>query len=43
MSKHVFLADNKMANLLRDVHTFIAQTVPKYNFQYVHLTPLSSS
>ena len=30
---HVFLADVKMANISLDVHTFIAQNLPKYNFQ----------
>ena len=31
-SKHVFLADDKMANISVDVHTFIAQNLPKYRF-----------
>ena len=31
--KHVFLADGKMANISLDVHTFIAQNLPKYCFQ----------
>ena len=29
----VFLADDKMANILLDVHTFIAHNLPKYHFQ----------
>ena len=33
MSKRVFLADDKMANISLDVHTFIAQNVTKYRFQ----------
>ena len=33
MSKHVFLADDKMANISLDVHTFNAQNLSKYNFQ----------
>ena len=28
-----FLADDKMANISLDVHTFIAQNLPKYRFQ----------
>ena len=33
MSKHVFLlADDKMANISLDVHTFIAQNLSKYDF-----------
>ena len=30
---HVFLADDKMANISLDVRTFIAQNLPKYHFQ----------
>ena len=33
MSRHVFLADDKMAKILQDVHTFIAQNLLKYHFQ----------
>ena len=33
MSKCVFLADDKMANISLDVHTFVAQNIPKYHFQ----------
>ena len=33
MSIHVFSADDKMANITLDVHTFIAQNLPKYRFQ----------
>ena len=33
MSKHVFLADDKMANISLDVHTFTAQNLPTYRFQ----------
>ena len=29
---HVLLADNKMANISLDVHTFIAENLPKYRF-----------
>ena len=46
MSKHVFLADNKMANISLDVHTFIAQNLPKYHFQsslYYTFLSLTSS
>ena len=41
MSKLVFLADDKMANISLDLHTFIAQNLPKYIFN-PHLTTLSS-
>ena len=44
LSKHVFLADDKMANTSLDVHTFIAQNLPKYIFQSsLDYTFLSSS
>ena len=33
MSEHVFLADDKMANISLDVHTFITQNRPKYRFE----------
>ena len=32
MSKHVFLVDDKMANISLDGHTFIAQNLPKCRF-----------
>ena len=31
--EQVFLADDKMANISLDVHTFIAQNLPKYHFK----------
>ena len=31
--KHVFLADDKIANISLNVDTFIAQNLPKYHFQ----------
>ena len=33
MSKHVFLADDKMANISLDVRTFIVQIIVQYHFQ----------
>ena len=33
MSKHKFLADDKMANISLNGHTFIAQNLLKYHFQ----------
>ena len=36
MSNHVLLADDKMANITLDVHTFIAQILPKYLFKSSH-------
>ena len=47
MSKLVFLADDKMANISLDLHTFIAQNLPKYIFQsspdYTFLSLISLS
>ena len=38
MFKHVFLADDKMANISLDVHTFIAQKSPQNVVSNPHLT-----